>query len=370
MALYLVLLAFFSVISIALTLLWGRKKVKTFLAETYEVRNSNGIEILDVVDIRGTKQWIHVRGRNKENPLLLFVHGGPGAPNIGYFDHIQRPWEDFFTVVHWDQRQTGKSYMPNIGHTISHETYINDAEEMIGHLRRRFGQEKVFLMATSYGTYLSMHMLKRHPDWFYAYVAIGQVVKMADHASEEYRLLLEQAKMNNEVELVERLESMAPFPDPKDPASDYLENAVFFMETASRMGKCYPNSFQEAFKNYHFLKWVSPLCTLKDSFNRLFGDTPAPADKDNPFYKGFFDYDLPGEVGSTFETPIFFFTGVDDFHVAYTLTDQWFKKIEAPYKEQVWFDRSAHAAHITEPYAFSKALIEKVLPLAPSCNDK
>lgn len=348
------------------SILWCRKRLQHHLAWANKAWEPNGIELLESVDIGGTKQWIHVRGRNRENPLLLFIHGGPGAANIGYFDQYQRSWENHFTVVQWDQRQTGKSYAPNIGHTISHETYINDAEAMIAYLLQRFNKEKLFLIATSYGTYLSMHMVKKHPEWIYAYLAAGQVVKMVDHVVEEYRLLLEYAKDNEEIELTKKLESLKPFPNPDDPASSFLESSAFFLSEETRLGKCFPDNFEKAVEHYNFSRWVSPLCTLRDNYNRVWGEAPAMGDKNNPFRKGFYTFDLPTEIGSRFDVPIFFITGTDDFHISFSVTDKWFQGIEAPHKEHIVFKASAHAAHITEPYLFAKVLIEKVLPYADS----
>ena len=90
-------------------LLWAREVLQKHLTTTYAVKDPKGIEELKPVKIGGVDQWLHIRGRNRNNPVLLYLHGGPGAPNIGFFDAIQRPWEDYFTVVQWDQRQTGKS---------------------------------------------------------------------------------------------------------------------------------------------------------------------------------------------------------------------------------------------------------------------
>lgn len=339
-----------------------RKILQRYMSSIYAVSDESGLEILEEIEVGGTKQWLHVRGRCRDNPILLFVHGGPGASHIGWFDAIQRPWENHFTVAQWDQRQTGKSYTKGIGNTISHRQYIDDAEQMIAYLRQRFSKDKIFLMGTSYGTYLSMQLVSRCPDWLYAYVAVGQVVKMKEHAIEEYRLLLELSKEKGEEELESYLESLAPFPNPTDPVNSYMNNAVRFMEEESKLGKCFPGGFIEMVNIVTLSKWLSPHYTLKDHYNRLFGDTPAPADKENPFYNEFFDYDIPSEIGSTFKVPIFFFTGSDDFHVAYTLTNKWFEAIEAPYKEQIWFEQSAHAPHITEPYKFAQSLIEKVRP--------
>ncbi len=93
-------------------MLWAREAVQKHLADTYKVIDPKGIEELKPVKIGGIDQWLHIRGNNRDNPVLLYLHGGPGAPMIGFEDAALIPWEEYFTVVRWDQRQTGKSYYP------------------------------------------------------------------------------------------------------------------------------------------------------------------------------------------------------------------------------------------------------------------
>ena len=127
------------------TLFWVHRTLQNSFMDFYAVKDPRGIEVLEAFKVGGLDQWLHIRGRSRNNPVLLFVHGGPGASNIGSFDSIQRPWEDYFTVVQWDQRQAGKSYYPDIGHTLSKEQYMQDLEEVVAHLRHRFKKEKIFL---------------------------------------------------------------------------------------------------------------------------------------------------------------------------------------------------------------------------------
>ena len=357
------LLAFF----VALTLLWVRSKLQAYLHHTYAVTDDSGLELLESVNIGGVTHWFHVRGRRRNNPILLFLHGGPGWPHIGWYDDIQRPWEDYFTVVQWDQRQTGKSYAPlrKIGHTITYEHYIQDAEAMIDHLRQRFGQDKIVLMGTSFGSNLGMHLVKRRPECLHAYIGVGQVVNKMNSARVESELLLEEATRRGDQVLMDKLTALSPFPNPENPAKSFYDNAFFLMDHESRYGKAYPcpDGLAHLFSNTAIKKWMSPHYTLLDHWHRLFGDVPGA---DHPFAQEFIRYDLPTQLGSSFDVPIFFFTGVDDFHIPATLSDEWFQAIDAPYKEHVWFEHSAHVPFETEPGEFLRALVDRVRPLTQS----
>lgn len=347
-------------------LLLVRKKYQRYMTAMYSIRDDRGIEVLEPVMIGGLKQWLHIRGRNKDNPILLFIHGGPGFTHIGWFDEIQKPWENHFTVVQWDQRQVGKSYAPlrTVGKTVNHQQMIADTEEVVAYLRKRFQQNKIFIMGTSYGTYLGMHIAKRQPDWLYAYISIGQVVTMMEHAKDEHKRLLNHAQDTGDKEAIATLDGMQPFPDPDNKAASFFRYVGFMIDREFTLGKCYPMSLSEIMAMVWVKQLLSPHYSLKDIWHKIFGDPSAIQSPSYGFAEEFMHYDLPNEVGYQFDTPIVFLTGANDWHVSAEISDQYFQRIESPYKEQVWFDQSAHMAFVTEPTAFSRALIERVLPLS------
>lgn len=347
----------------AIALLWERKQIQAYITNVYGVRDPDGIELLKPVTIGGVRQWIHVRGRNKENPILLFIHGGPLWPHIGWHDAIQRPWENYFTVVQWDQRLCGKAYQPvkKIGDTLSRQQLLDDAEEMIACLRKTFGQQKIFLMGTSVGTFQGIHMVKKHPDWFYAYIGVGQLTSLMKHARGEFEALSTYAKQHGLKDLQAQLQAMEPYPDPADPGPSFFNNANILMDHSSRLGKAYPDSVSALFEMSAMGKWISPLYSLRDNLNRRFGKT---IDANHPYANEMVAMDIPNEVGNDFDVPVFFFSGANDFHISHKVTDPWFEKINAPYKEQVFFNDSAHVPFQTEPAEFVIALKDKVLPFA------
>ena len=52
------------------------------LAEVGKVVSDNGVDEAKAVEIGGIRQWITVRGRDRRNPILLVIHGGPAAPEL------------------------------------------------------------------------------------------------------------------------------------------------------------------------------------------------------------------------------------------------------------------------------------------------
>lgn len=353
------------------TLLWAREVLQKHHATTYEVKDPKGIEELKAVKIGGVEQWLHIRGRNRNNPVLLYLHGGPGGSMIGYMDAIQRPWEDYFTVVHWDQRQTGKSYYPadDINAPLTVKQLIADTKEVIQYLRQYLKKDKLFLLGHSWGTVLGMHMVRYHPDWLHAYIGVGQVVNWLENDRVNYKRLLSHARKHNEDELVTKLELTIPYLDAESPDREesYVENCVFVRRELSRLaGETLMHHlfWDDLLKIISLNRAISPHLSLTDLSNAIIGDEIAVFRSPYTFTKDFLNTDLPQELGSSFDLPIFFFTGSHDWHTPVTLSDKWFHQITAPYKELIHFKESSHVVVNEEPGKFLAALVNKVLPFS------
>jgi len=354
-------------------LLWAREVLQKHLTTTYAVQDPNGIEELKSVKIGGVDQWLHIRGRNRNNPVLLFLHGGPGGEIIGFADAIQRPWEDYFTVVHWDQRQTGKSYYPadDENAPLTVQQFIEDTEELIQYLRGHLNKDKLFVLGSSWGTALGMHMVKRHRDWIHAYIGVGQVVNSVNNERALYERLLGHAREQNESELISKLERITALLDADYPEREksYIENVGFVRSELDRLAGetlMHHLRIEDAAKMFSLDKAISPHLTLSDISHSIVGDEPALSRPPYSFARDFLDVDLPKDLGSSFEVPIFFFTGAHDWQTPVSLSDAWFETITAPHKELIHFEESGHAVVNEEPGKFLVALVNKVLPFAQS----
>ena len=119
----------------------SRQEVTGIIAASRKIVTQNGVEELLPVQINGSTQWISIRGRDRRNPVLLFLHGGPGSPTMPADYTFQSPWEDYFTVVQWDQRGTGKTYAANdpaaLASSMTIDQMISDAEEVVRYLKKQ-----------------------------------------------------------------------------------------------------------------------------------------------------------------------------------------------------------------------------------------
>ena len=152
---------------------------RPIIADARKIVTPNGVERLEKVRIGGIEQWVSIRGADKRNPVLLLIHGGPGYVSMPMSWWFTRGWEEYFTVVQWDQRGAGKTYMLNdpatVGPTMTLERMVADTEEMTTWLRKELGKPKIFVIGHSWGSYLGLELARLHPDWLYAYIGVGQV---------------------------------------------------------------------------------------------------------------------------------------------------------------------------------------------------
>ena len=175
-----------------------RKYLQHETPERRAIRSANGIDSLEAVSIGGIRQWIEVRGENVENPILLFIHGGPGIGFIPMGARFQGPWEKTFTVVEWDQRGAGKTYESNDRElqrrTMNVAQMEQDALDVANYLRQRFHRDKIFVVGHSWGSILGLELAHGHPEVMYAYVGTGQVVNMQKNEETAYRDAMEAAR--------------------------------------------------------------------------------------------------------------------------------------------------------------------------------
>ena len=134
----------------------------------------NSISEKIFINIGGVDQGMFIKSKNKENPVLLYLHGG--IPDYFLTRKYPTGLEDCFTVVWWDQRGFGLSYSANIpADTKNLDQMISDTKEVTNYLCTRFGKEKIYLMGRSGGSYIGIQAAARFPELYHAYIGVGQM---------------------------------------------------------------------------------------------------------------------------------------------------------------------------------------------------
>jgi pimeloyl-ACP methyl ester carboxylesterase len=126
------------------------------------------------VNINGVEQGMFIRGKDKTKPVLLFLHGGPGMPEFAISQGYPAVLEDYFVVCWWEQRGSGLSFNTDIPpDTLTEKQLISDTLAVTNYLRSRFGQDKIYLMAHSGGSFFGIQAAARAHELYHAYISLA-----------------------------------------------------------------------------------------------------------------------------------------------------------------------------------------------------
>ena len=331
-----------------------RKARQHRVAKALVIDTPNGIVERRFIKVGGIDQWIQLRGEDRDNPVLLVLHGGPGWPNA-VFTLPLRPWERHFTVVQWDHRGAGKTLGRNGKAGSGEMTFdcrVADAVEVIEFLRGHLGVDKVVVLAESMGTLTGLPLVKRRPDLVHALVATDLYVDMAANEARKYQLTLERLRAAGNTRGVTALEAIGG-----DPARWDLGAWNTNMAWAFRTNLPTPNLDRRLLFP---LALTSPLYRLRDLYDLFVGFQWSTAQLFNELMA----YDA-WRLGTRFEVPFFLFQGESDVVTLTTLAEEYFEEVEAPTKGLALIPDAGHFAAFTQPERFLAELLARVRPLAP-----
>lgn len=308
------------------------------------------------VNINGVQQGMFIKGKNVNNPVLLFVHGGPGMPEYWLTQRYPTGLEDYFTVVWWEQRGAGLSYIPDIPpKTMTAEQFISDTIEVTNYLRKRFDKEKIYLMAHSWGSYIGIQAAAREPDLYYAYIGVGQISYQIQSEQLAYQYALVYYRENGNTNMVRKLEAAPPtLTVPLPTAYEALRDA--YMHGA---GIGTTRDTKSVVTGIFLLSWQFREYTLGEKINLWRGKFFSRS-RNFSLWDKMQITDLTQKV-TKLEIPAYFLHGAHDYTCAYPLAKDYFGKLDAPVKGFYTFDESAHSPMFEEPEKVQKILLEDVL---------
>jgi pimeloyl-ACP methyl ester carboxylesterase len=328
------------------------------VAEERAIRSPDGIDSLQAVRIGGIDQWIHVRGEHVGNPILLFIHGGPGQASIATAREYQRAWEAGFTVVQWDQRGAGKTYATNDRElqrrTMTVPRMQQDALEVVNYLRGRFKRDKIFVMGVSWGTVLGLWLAHEHPEGVAAYVGVAQMIDATLTNKTAYDDALAAARLQRRDDAVKELESIQPYPTSEP---DPQKTQVAQTWQAQMLGP--PVDGTEYVNIPRILGTVltAPEYSLRD----VYGLTRGQVFSIQVLVPQMRNLDL-ATLGPDFDVPLFFFHGRLDPYIRPQLIEAYARTITAPRHEIVWFERAGHFPFYEDRERFVEELSRVLKP--------
>lgn len=357
--------ACFAVLSVNATAIEpdSRAEATSIIREMRKIVSDDGVERLETVKIGGIEQWVSIRGMDRDNPVLLMIHGGPGFVAMPTSWYFQRGWEEYFTVVQWDQRGAGKTYNLHepamIAPTLTVDRMIKDAEAMVAWAREEFDQERIFVLGHSWGSILGLELAQRRPEWLHAYIGIGQAVDGYESERRGYRWVLERARQDGNEQAVRELEALAPYAEEGVPVS--LEALYAQRKWLNFYGGAVHNRRNGSAEAG--LIRLSPEYTDEDVANVWVGTEFAAS------------HLLLDALATDFsdvtelEVPVILLNGRHDYNVSQSVAAEWFEQLKAPWKKIVWFEHSAHEIMNEEPGKTLVSLVSHALPLAKEAAD-
>lgn len=307
-----------------------------------------GIDTLELVRLGDLDQWIRIRGQNDKLPLLLFLDGGPGVPEMP-FASANAELEKHFIVVHWDQRGAGKSFAPDIPPaSMNVEQLVRDAEELVNLLRGRLGQEQIFLAGHSSGSVVGVLLAQRRPQLFRAYIGISQVANLQMTETFLYSFASRAAAEQGDDQARKELEEIGAPPFASEKQLQVSQKWVNHF-APDKFGAVSFNRLRLAFfsPDYSLLDLVRLSRGAKFSFDHL--------------WREFFAYDLFKQAPHL-DIPVYFLEGRSDRVATGEIAQRYFDVLEAPRgKQLIWFEHSGHWPQLDESEKFQKVMTNRVL---------
>jgi pimeloyl-ACP methyl ester carboxylesterase len=320
---------------------------------TPPIGTPNGIAELKPVELNGYPQWLLIRGQDVSKPVLLYLHGGPGEPNMWSVHHTMRELERRFVCVNWDQRGAGRSLRPGPDPaTMTVEQFVSDTIALIELLLSRFGQKKLFLLGHSWGSILAMKVAAARPELLHAVIGMGQCV---DSRGEDlsYRYVLERARAEHNQKAIRILEQLGGS-DTYGKSGKFIQRRWLF-----RYGGLVHSLDLWALASILFdaREYSIGDCIRYLRMSGLRFSIPRMGDE-------LLGVNLLQEVPEL-SVPVWFFEGRHDYTAPFVLAQQFYDSLAAPSKRLVWFEESAHPLDVEEPEKFQRELIaiaEECLP--------
>ena len=304
------------------------------------------------VKLNGVNMGMFIKGKDTTKPVLLFLHGGPGMP--GYFLDGTHPTglENDFVVVWWDQRGAGLSHRGVPRASMTMDQMISDTIAVTDYLRRRFHQDKIYLIGHSWGSFLGIQAAAQAPQLYHAYIGMGQVVYQRKSEVIAYQYELAQYKSRGDEKMVSKLEAAPMTMDGPMPAA-YRKLRD---EAMHRLGIGTTHGMDSVISGVFLPVWRTRDYTIREKIDIGRGKSFSQG----IFWDALLDTDLTSKIHEL-EVPACFFSGKYDLTVNHYLSKAFLGQLKAPVKGFYTFEHSAHSPVFEEPARARQILEQDVL---------
>ncbi|MBK9254970.1 MAG: alpha/beta hydrolase [Saprospiraceae bacterium] len=318
------------------------------------------------IKIGGVKQGMFIRSKNLENPVLLYLHGGPAFPNYFLVDKYKPGLEDFFTVCYWEQRGGGLSYSSEVSlESMNFDQLCSDAIEVTNYLRQRFYKDKIYLFGHSGGTPIGLMAVHQAPELYVAYMAMAQITNQKESEKIAYKYMLDEYLKNGKHKSVRELQKFDILKSDSNIVSFY--NSATRDKSMHELGIGTMHQMNSIFCDVFVLVWTCKAYSLKEKMNiwkSKFSFIPKTNLNDE-----LLSFDFPKTIHKI-DIPIYFFSGNYDLTVNIDLSKAYLKQLQAPQKAFYTFSQSAHSPLFEETEKFKEIIKNDILNGLTNYADK
>ncbi|MEI2786213.1 MAG: alpha/beta hydrolase [Candidatus Nanopelagicales bacterium] len=305
---------------------------------------------LTTITAGGHELPLMIRGTSTDNPILLFLPGGPGGSEFGAMRRHLPALEEHFTVVTWDPRGAGTAYdeLDPVS-TVTVAGHVGDTIAVTDYLRERFGQDGIYLLGQSWGSTLGVMAVQQRPELYRAFIGTGQMVSQLATDRIFYQDTLAWARRIGDTGLVEQLQTAGPPPYhamfPYETALSHEQDVYSYDHSANSEGSG-QMSENLLVPEYTLIDQIHVIGAFMDSFAALY-----PQLQDVDFRK----------TATSFDLPVFFVQGAHEADGRARPFAQWYPMIEAPIKDLAVLQTSGHRPLWEQPDEFVDYLVTTVL---------
>lgn len=302
-----------------------------------------------LMELGGEKQYVEITGESDKNPVLLFIHGGPGWPQTPQLRYFNADLSTAFILATWDQRGCGKSYLyDSVAPNVTLEQIVADAHELTGYLKNRFHARKIYLAGFSWGSVIGLTLARRYPEDYLAYIGISQVISMKKGMQVSQQWVRQQASQKNDTATLHILQQLQ-----RGDSSLCKTPLDFFMKQYELVSKYHGAVFNPR-SDVEVQKAIISYDDYKSyDWNKGFFYSATRLEKD------MFSVDFSNLA--KLSIPVYFIAGRHDWNVPAVLVKEFMDHLECPHKEIIWFEHSGHGPLEEEPEKFNQVMIEKLL---------
>jgi pimeloyl-ACP methyl ester carboxylesterase len=317
------------------------------------------------VQIGGIRQGMFIRSADTANPVLLFVHGGPSFSEYFLVEKYPTGLENYFTVCYWDQRGGGLSVTPEVTReSLTLDQLASDMIEVTNYLRKRFGKDKIYIMAHSGGTAFAIRAVAGNPELFQAYIAVAQVTRQAESEKRAWKFMVDRYSEMGDTKMVTRF---AKYPvTEEDSFLLPFFNSVLRDKSMHELGIGTMRNMKSIMSGVFYPVWLCRAYTLREKYS-IWRSKFSFVNKSG-LRAEVLALDMAQEV-PVLDVPAYFLSGRYDLTVNRELSEEYFNKLDCPLKRFYIFENSAHSPMFEEPEKFLEIMVSDVLRGTTSFSD-